>query len=57
MRARAAATGADGFITTAKDAIKLEALPPLPDLAVLEIEMRIPRIESLVTLMLEACGL
>lgn len=56
IRRQAHATHADGFVTTAKDAVNLpaEALTPL---AVVEIEMHIPELEKLLALALKACGL
>jgi tetraacyldisaccharide 4'-kinase len=55
LRRRAAAAGADGFITTAKDAMRLP--PGLEPLAVLEIEMHIPALAELISRIREACGL
>ncbi|TAN21222.1 MAG: tetraacyldisaccharide 4'-kinase [Acidobacteria bacterium] len=55
LRARAQAAGADGFITTAKDAVNLPT--PLPHLRVVEIAMHIPAIQELTAIIREACGL
>ncbi len=54
LRAAARAAGADGFITTAKDAMNLGG--GLENLAVVEIEMRISDAPALVALALRACG-
>lgn len=55
LRVCAQAAGADGFITTAKDAVNLTA--PLPNLHVVEIAMHIPAIQELIAMLREACGL
>jgi tetraacyldisaccharide 4'-kinase len=54
LRRAAAACGADGFVTTAKDAMRLPA--GLQPLAVAEIEMRIPALPELIGRIREACG-
>ncbi|HUX68436.1 MAG TPA: tetraacyldisaccharide 4'-kinase [Terriglobales bacterium] len=55
LQAAARAAGADGFVTTAKDAANLPA--GLENLHVLEIEMEIPELPRLLQRALEACGL
>ncbi len=54
LRRTAATAGADGFLTTAKDAMRLPA--GLEPLAVAEIEMRIPALPALMARIREACG-
>ena len=55
LRRTADAAGADGFLTTAKDAMRLpDGLTPPP--AVVEIELHIPALEKLIALIRKACG-
>ena len=55
LQAAARAAGADGFVTTAKDAANLP--PGLDGVQVVEIEMEIPELARLTQLAVEACGL
>ncbi|MGH9476399.1 MAG: tetraacyldisaccharide 4'-kinase [Terriglobales bacterium] len=55
LRAWARAAGADGFVTTAKDAANLAGI--LPDMCVVDIVMEIPALTGLMALIREACAL
>lgn len=55
LQAWARTSGADGFVTTAKDAVNLSS--SLPGLCVVEIEMVIPELPALAAILREACGL
>lgn len=57
LRARARAAGADGFCTTAKDAMNLPLLKALYPLRIVEIEMEFADLEGLVRKALSRCGL
>ncbi|MGH9394545.1 MAG: tetraacyldisaccharide 4'-kinase, partial [Terriglobales bacterium] len=57
LRAWALQAGADGFITTAKDAMKLPQAFLAEGVAVLEMEMEIPELATLLDLALKACAL
>lgn len=57
LRARAAAAGADGFCTTAKDAMNLPHLRPLDPLRIIEIAMEFADLDGLLDLALNHCGL
>ncbi|HVB39913.1 MAG TPA: tetraacyldisaccharide 4'-kinase [Terriglobales bacterium] len=57
LRARARAAGADGFCTTAKDAMNLPHLHPLHPLRIVEVEMEFADLGGLLHLALTHCGL
>ena len=57
LQQAAQACGAEGLVTTEKDAVKLAGLPLLENLHVVAIDLRIDRIEELVELIVERCEL
>lgn len=57
LRLWARAAGADGLVTTAKDAMKLPQEFLADGVLVLEIEMEIPELQILTQMALRACGL
>ncbi len=56
LERQAAAEGADGFVTTAKDAANLPGSPQMEGLHVVEIALEIPGLADLLALVRGACG-